>query len=81
MRFISQPAMIVPFILWSVVWKGLALWKSAGKRQLVWFVVILLFNTVGILEIAYIFFLNKYDIDKGKLLSFLENTFKKQVKQ
>lgn len=80
MQFLSQPGLIIPFILWSVIWKGTALWKSAGKRQLLWFIILLLFNTMGLLEIAYIFFLNKYDPDKGKLLSFLEKTFKKNKK-
>ena len=41
--------------LWSLMWKGLALWKSSKRNQLVWFVVLLVINTVGILEILYIF--------------------------
>ena len=41
--------------IWSLVWKGLALWKSSKRNQLVWFVVLLVINTVGILEILYIF--------------------------
>ena len=41
--------------LWSLVWKGLALWKSSKRNQLVWFVVLLVINTAGILEILYIF--------------------------
>jgi len=41
--------------LWSLVWKGLALWKSSKRNQLVWFIVLLVLNTVGILEILYIF--------------------------
>jgi len=68
---------IIPFLLWSIFWKGLALWKSAGKRQLIWFVILLTVNTMGILEIAYIFFLNRWDIDKGRVLAFLEKKFKK----
>ena len=42
-------------LIWSVVWKLLALWKSARKGHLVWFIVVGLVNTVGILEILYIF--------------------------
>jgi len=41
--------------LWSLIWKGLALWKSSKRNQLVWFIVLLVLNTVGILEILYIF--------------------------
>tara|TARA_Y100000034_G_scaffold70997_1_gene85598 strand:+ start:2001 stop:2315 length:315 start_codon:yes stop_codon:yes gene_type:complete len=45
--------------VWSLIWKGIALWKSAGKKQLVWFVVLLIVNTIGILEILYIFVFSK----------------------
>ena len=79
-QFLSQPGLLLPIILWSIFWKGWALWKSASKRHLPWFIILLLFNTVGLLEIAYIFFLNKWDLDHGKLLSFLEKTFKKPKK-
>lgn len=45
--------------IWSLVWKGFALWKSAGKKQLVWFIVLLIINTAGLLEILYIFIFSK----------------------
>lgn len=80
MQFLSQPGLILPFIIWSVFWKGMALWKSANKRQLTWFIILLLFNSLGLLEIAYIFYLNKWDLDNGKLLSFLEKRFTKSKK-
>ncbi len=46
-------------ILWSLVWKGMALWKAAQKRSKVWFVVLLLVNTVGILDILYLYVFSK----------------------
>lgn len=46
--------------LWSLVWKGIALWKASKYKSMPWFVVLLITNTVGILEILYIFWLNKY---------------------
>ena len=45
--------------LWSLAWKGLALWKAAGKKDAVWFIVLLIVNTLGILEIFYIFVFSK----------------------
>lgn len=42
-------------LLWSLVWKGLALWHSARKGHNWWFVIILVVNTAGILEIIYLF--------------------------
>jgi len=46
-------------IIWTIVWKGLALWHSARNRQTVWYVVLLIINTVGILEIIYLIFFRK----------------------
>ena len=37
--------------IWALVWKGLALWKSSQKKQPIWFVVLLVVNTLGLLEI------------------------------
>jgi len=49
---------ILIFILavWSIVWKGFALWISAREDKKFWFVPLLVLNTAGILEIIYIFF-------------------------
>ena len=41
--------------LWSIFWKGLALWHSGRRGQPWWFVILLVLNTVGILEIIYLF--------------------------
>jgi hypothetical protein len=45
----------LPLLLWSLAWKGVALWKAARLGHKAWFVVLLVVNTVGILEIIYIF--------------------------
>ena len=45
--------------LWSLFWKGLALWHSAQRKQGIWFIVLLLVNTIGILEMIYLFFVAK----------------------
>lgn len=46
-------------VVWSLFWKGLALWKSARSGSTIWFLVILLINTAGILEILYLFVFSK----------------------
>ncbi|EKD56058.1 MAG: hypothetical protein ACD_58C00306G0007 [uncultured bacterium] len=48
-------------MLWSMVWKGLALWRAARRNENVWFIVLLVVNTVGILEIIYYFLVAKTD--------------------
>lgn len=45
--------------LWSLPWKGVALWKAAQKKDVNWFVVLLVINTAGILEMLYIFVFSK----------------------
>lgn len=42
--------------VWELVWKGIALWKCGRNNQLVWFVFILVLNTLGILPILYLLF-------------------------
>lgn len=42
-------------VAWSLGWKGAALWKAARNNQLYWFCALLFINTVGILEIIYIY--------------------------
>jgi len=41
--------------IWTIPWKGYALWISAKNGHKKWFIVMLILNTVGILEIFYIF--------------------------
>jgi hypothetical protein len=78
-NFINQNAAIILPIygIWVTVWKGLALWKAAKKDSKVFFVVILLFNTVGLFEILYFFVLSKVDFENVKAKV---NTFFKGIK-
>lgn len=46
---------LLPLLIWTLVWKGLALWKAARKNHSIWFIVLLMLNTLGILEILYIY--------------------------
>lgn len=46
---------LIVLIVWSLFWKGLALWRAGRRGQPWWFVVMLIINTVGILEIIYLF--------------------------
>ena len=52
--------LIAIILIWSLVWKLLALWKSARKTHLIWFIILGVVNTVGILEILYIFVFSKF---------------------
>jgi len=49
------PLMQYVLITWSIAWKGVALWNATKNNQKNWFIVILIVNTIGILEIIYLF--------------------------
>jgi hypothetical protein len=48
-------------VVWDLVWKGLALWQAARRRQPVWFVGLLATNTVGVLPISYLMLMRRRD--------------------
>jgi len=58
--FILENSWIILLIaLWTLPWKGVALWKSARNAQKGWFIALLVLNTLAILEITYIFYFSK----------------------
>lgn len=48
--------LILAFSAWTLAWKGVALWHAARRGEKPWFVALLIVNTVGLLEIAYLAF-------------------------
>lgn len=61
----DNPLLFIALLIWSLAWKGVALWKSARLSHKWWFIIILLANTVGILEIIYIYFVaRKYTVEE-----------------
>jgi len=42
-------------VVWSLTWRGVAMWTAAKHGQRNWFIAILILNTLGILEIIYLF--------------------------
>ena len=61
--------LVLVLSIWTLIWKGLALWKASKKNSIPWFVIILVVNTIGILEILYLFIFSKMSF-KGKKLKF-----------
>jgi len=57
--FTSNPWIAILISLWVLPWKAVALWKAAKNDSKPWFVVLLILNTLGILEILYIFVFGK----------------------
>jgi len=46
-------------IIWTLLWKALALWHAARNGNKPWFIILLLVNSLGILEIIYLAFIAK----------------------
>jgi len=57
---------LILLFIWSIPWKGFALWKSARRGEKVWFIALLLINTVGILEILYLFYFSEKKVKADK---------------
>mgnify|MGYP001571765428 len=64
----------IPIIIWVLFWKGYALWIAVKNNDKRWFVAILVLNTLGILEIIYIFYIAK------KTFTDIKHTLKRNLK-
>lgn len=78
-QFFTNSWVVLPMVFWNAIWKGLALWKAATNKHLSWFVIFMFVNLFGLLEIAYIFKLNKYELGSKKLLDQVQKIFKKKA--
>lgn len=54
-----MPLLLGLIALWIIPWKGISLWKSARRGEKWWFIALLVVNTLGVLEILYIFVFSK----------------------
>jgi len=45
----------VVLVLWTITWKAYGAWTAAKHNHKKWFVAMIILNTLGILEIYYIF--------------------------
>ena len=56
--------LLILITLWTIPWKGVALWKAARLSHKKWFIILILVNTIGILDIIYIYFIaRKYTVE------------------
>ncbi len=62
-----DPSVLFILATWSIIWKGLALWKAGRQNQLNWFIVLLVINIFGILEILYLFIFSKKSKNANKV--------------
>lgn len=55
---------IIILVLWTAFWKGVSMWYAAKRNDTAWFVILMLFNTLGILDMYYLFGVAKIKSDK-----------------
>jgi len=53
--------LLVFCVVWDSTWKLIGLWRAGRNNDLVWFICIAIFNTLGILPIVYILLNKKKD--------------------
>jgi len=71
-----MPSLFIPILfLWSIFWKGVALWRAAKNRELKWFIALLVINTAGILDIVYLFYFSKEKLTFEELKSWYKGKF------
>jgi hypothetical protein len=46
--------LIVLLVLWELTLKLLGMWKAARRKELLWFLLIAIINTAGILPLIYL---------------------------
>jgi len=51
--------LMLVLVIWTVYWKYHALWHAAKQDEKWWFLAMLLINTLGILEILYLYYFSK----------------------
>jgi hypothetical protein len=69
--------------IWTVIWKGFALWHSSKNQQKGWFIAVLVLNTMGLLPIIYLIWFkpkcNNCEVKEEKVVE--KNPSKRVVKK
>jgi len=57
--FMIKNLAIAVVMVWSLLWKCYSVWTAVKKGDKKWFVALVLFNTLGILDMIYVFYVAK----------------------
>lgn len=63
---ILELVLITIFTIWTIMWKGYSVWTAVKHGHKGWFIALLLLNTIGILDMIYIFKVVKKDVKTVK---------------
>ncbi|MCE9585592.1 DUF5652 family protein [Candidatus Nomurabacteria bacterium] len=65
---------IILLAIWSLLWKCYSTWTASKKDDKRWFIILIILNTFGILDMIYVFGV------ANKKWSDVKNTFKNFLK-
>jgi methionyl-tRNA synthetase len=75
----TYSAIVFVMMIWSVVLKGIALWRASHSNQRNWFIALMLpINTGGILELVYLFKFAKKPLTVEEIRSWFQKNQKKK---
>jgi hypothetical protein len=66
---------LLVILVWLIIWKGKALWIASKQDSVKWFWGLLIFQTLGILDIFYIYVFSK----KDRLIKNSEESFENKL--
>lgn len=73
-QYFGNVYLFYAIVIWSLAWKGLALWKSARRGEKYWFIALLVINIIGLFEMLYIFVITPWiDSRKNKKTDIVNN--------
>lgn len=61
---IGMWVLIIIIGIWEMIWKFMAMWRASKNNSVIWFVVLGILNTLGILSILYIYVFGKKKVPK-----------------
>jgi hypothetical protein len=64
---IANPYLLIALVLWTIPWQAWSLWLSARRGEVWWFLVMTILNTIGLLNIFYIFVIAKQSDKKDEV--------------
>jgi hypothetical protein len=71
--FFSNPLLIALAIIigvWTLFWKGIALWRTSQLKQRNWFIALFILvplNELAIIELVYLFWFSKKRLTIGEI--------------
>ncbi len=75
--FGNNPILVFVILAWTILWKGIALWRAAKLEQRNWFIVILVVSSLGIIELVYLFGFAKKKLTIKEIKNWIKIPFKK----